>query len=95
MHHAIRGYSKRKVADIVRRLLEYGVDPNICANDVSTPLHQASYRGLLKVARLPLSYGAKVDEKDKKGKTPFQLAASEGHDETKKLLLEHGAVPQE
>ena len=95
LHGAIHGYFKRKVADIVRRLLEYGADPNICDNDVSTPLHQASYRGLLEVAQLLISYGAKVDEKDKRAKTPFQLAASEGHGEITKLLLEHGAVPQQ
>ena len=30
----------------------------------------------------------------REGKTPFQVAASKGHDEMTKLLLEHGAVPQ-
>jgi ankyrin repeat protein len=61
---------------MVRRLLEHGADPNICNNDHTTPLHEASSRGLLEVARLLLSYGAKVDEKDREGKTPFQVAAS-------------------
>ena len=91
----IASRSERKVADIVRRLLEHGADPNICHRDHSTPLHRASSYGLLEAARLLLSYGAKVDEKDKKGKTPFQLAASKGHTEITKLLLEHGAVPQQ
>ena len=87
--------SHGKVADIVRRLLEHGADPNIRSDDDLTALHRASFNGLLKAAQLLLSYGAKVDEKDKNGRTPFQLAASEGHDEITKLLLEHGAVPQE
>ena len=88
--------SKGKVADIVRRLLEHRADPNICDNHHhSTPLHLASSRGFLEAARLLLSYGAKVDEKDKNGKTPFQLAASQGHDQITKLLLEHGAVPRQ
>ena len=83
-------HPKGKFVDMVRRLLERGADPNICNDDHSTPLHQASSRKLLEAARLLLSYGAKVDEKDGEGKTPFQLAAS---DEMAKLLLEHGAVP--
>ena len=88
------GQSEGKVADIVRRLLEHGADPNIHRNTHTSPLHRASSRGLLDAARLLLSYGAKVDEKDESGMTPFQLAASEAHDEMMKLLLEHGAVPQ-
>ena len=79
--------------DTARRLLEHGADPNICDKYHLTPLHLASYRGLLEVARLLLSYGAKVDAKEDKGRTPFQAAASEGHHEVTKLLLEHGAVP--
>ena len=83
-------YGSGKFVDLVWLLLEIGADPNICDNDDSTPLHHASSQGLLEAARLLLSYGAKVDEKDGEGKTPIQLAAS---DEMVKLLLEHGAVP--
>jgi hypothetical protein len=80
--------------DTVRRLLEHGADPNIvCSNSHSTLLHEASSCGFLEVARLLLSYGAKVDAKDEKGSSPFQMAASKGHHEITKLLLEHGAVP--
>ena len=77
--------------DIAQLLLKQGADPNIYGQ--STPLHQASSRGLIEVARLLLSHGAKVNVKDKEGKTPFQVAASEGHNEITKLLLKHGAVP--
>ena len=87
---------KGVVVDIVRRLLEHGADPNIRASDNSglSPLHLASQKGLLEVVRLLLSYGAKVDEKDKEGKTAFQVASESGYGEITKLLLEHGAVPQ-
>ncbi|KAF8256927.1 ankyrin repeat-containing domain protein [Lactarius quietus] len=86
-HSSLEG----KVVDIVRQLLEHGADPNIPGHDHSTTLHQASSEASLEIARLLLSYGAKVDEKDGEGRTPFQVAAS---NELKKLLLEHGAVPQ-
>ena len=78
-----------EVVDIVRRLLEYGADPNMRGAKGSTPLHQASSHGSIGLTRLLLSYGAKIDEKDGEGKTPFQVASS---DETRKLLLEQGAV---
>ena len=85
--------SEEQIADIVRRLLEHGADPNIRRNDKSTMLHQASSCGWLEATRLLLSYGARVDEKDKNGMTPLQVAASKGYDEITKLLLENGAVP--
>jgi ankyrin repeat protein len=80
------------VVEIVQQLLEYGADPNISRADGSTPLHQASYHGSLEVAHLLVSCRANIDEKDGKGKTPFQVASSDGHDEIMKLLLEQGAV---
>jgi ankyrin repeat protein len=87
-------YFQGKFVEMMRRLLEHGADPNISNNRHTTPLHEASSRGLLEAARLLLSYGAKADEKDGEGKTPFQVAASAGHDEISNLLLEHGAMPQ-
>ena len=81
--------------EIAQRLLEHGADPNLCGDrdSHSAPLHEASSRGLFEIARLLLSYGAKVDAKDREGRTPFQVAASKGHHEITKLLFEHGAVP--
>ena len=88
------GHLEGTITDIVRRLLEYGADPNIRRNNHTTPLHQASSRGLLEAARLLLSYGAKFDEQDEEGMTPLQVAMSKkGGNEMTKLLIEHGAVP--
>ena len=84
-----------KVAKVVCHLLAHEADPNIRKHsDLSTALHLASSRGWLEVARLLLSYGAKVDGKDGWAKTPFQWAASKGHVEMTKLLLENGAVSE-
>ena len=81
---------KEKIVDMVRRLLELGADPNIGNNNHKTPLHEASSFVLLEAARLLLSHGANIDEKDWNSVTPYQRATS---DEMRKLLLEHGAVP--
>ncbi|KAF8270105.1 hypothetical protein EI94DRAFT_1723881 [Lactarius quietus] len=90
-----RSHSEGKMINVVRHLLEHGADPNTRDHiHSSTPLHQASFQGWLEVARLLLSYGAKVDEKDKEGRTPFQVASSEGHVEMTKLLADHGAKPE-
>ena len=89
------GHSEEGVVDMVRRLLEHGADPNAAArNSHATPLHLASYRGWLEVARLLHKYGANVDEKDTKGKTPFQIASEKGYHEIARLLSEHVDVPQ-
>ena len=90
----LRSPSDEKIADMVRRLLEQGADPNIRRHDNTTALHRVSYHGSVEVGRLLLSYGAKVDEKDESGRTPFQIASSRGKDEMTKLLIEYGAVPQ-
>ena len=94
LYEALTYYRSSPGIDIVRRLLEYGTDPNIRDNSQSIPLHRASFRGWLEVVRLLLSYGANVDEKDKDGRTPFQEASENGHHEIAKLLLEHGAASQ-
>ena len=81
-----------KVVEIVRRLLEYGANPNIRSADGSTPLHHASSCGSLEATSLLLHYGANIDEKDGEGKTSLQVASSYGHDSIMKLLLEQGAA---
>ncbi|KAF8274642.1 hypothetical protein EI94DRAFT_1712774 [Lactarius quietus] len=95
LYYTVSGIPSEQRVKIVRRLLERGANPNICTHRRSTPLHQASSRGWLEAAQLLLSYGAKVDEKDKEGKTPFQVASEKGHHDITKLLLEHGAILQQ
>jgi ankyrin repeat protein len=77
-----------KVVEIVRRLLEYGADPNIRRNadSGSAPLHLASFSGSLEVTCLLLSYGASIYQEDAEWNTSFEVASSRGHDEIMKLL---------
>ncbi len=78
----------------MQRLLELGADANAFDYNHSTPLHQASSEGLLEVARVLLSYGANVDEKDEEGRTSSQVASEKEYHKITKLLLEHGALAQ-
>ncbi|XP_020111469.1 potassium channel KOR2-like [Ananas comosus] len=55
----------------LRRLLEYGVDPNTKNYDLRTPLHIAAAEGLHLVAAVLLEFGADVLSKDRWGNTPL------------------------
>ncbi|XP_078075331.1 CARD- and ANK-domain containing inflammasome adapter protein [Mustelus asterias] len=54
-------------------------------------LHMAALRDESKLARIILQYGAPVDAKDEKNRTPLFHAISQGHLNTVKVLLEAGA----
>ena len=93
-----RGLSdqEERAVDVVRRLLEHGADPNDTgahSSSHSTLLHLASSYGWFEVAQLLHKYGAKADEKDEEGKTPFQIASEKGYHGIAKLLSEHVDVP--
>lgn len=51
--------------DILRRLLENGVDPNSKNYDQRTPLHIAAAEGLHLVASVLITYGADVLSEDR------------------------------
>ncbi|KAH7028772.1 ankyrin repeat-containing domain protein [Microdochium trichocladiopsis] len=59
----------------------------------SSALHQAAEAGDEDMARLLLSYGARVDSRDIQGLTPLCVAIKNNHLATARLLLEAGADP--
>ena len=53
----------------------------------STPLHLAASLAFAGgIVRLLLNHGANVGAKDDRGRTPFQIASSNGHSEIAELL---------
>ena len=67
----------------VRIALNFGADVE-AKNDAGwTPLHEASYRNHIAIAKLLLDTGADLEAKDNGGRTPLDMARS---DEMKDLL---------
>jgi ankyrin repeat protein len=75
----------------VRRLLSVGADVNAKDNRGSTPLHWASLRAHVQVAKELLEHGADIEAKDNGGWMPLHRASDLGHSQVVKELLDHGA----
>jgi ankyrin repeat protein len=59
--------------------------------DNLTPLHMASLRGNVEVARILLEHDADVTAQNDDNQTPLHVASREGHLQVVRALLEHGA----
>lgn len=78
----------------VRRLLEFGSDPNSKDMSGSTPLHYAAFYGYDTTASMLLEHGADANIANLVGKTPLDYTECLGNSSTGGLLIEHGAVQQ-
>jgi len=65
---------------------------NTECRDCRTPLHAASHKGHVEVARVLLDHGADVDATDMDDWTPLHLASNYGHLKVVQLLLEREAT---
>jgi len=74
----------------VKRHLEAGVDPNeSVGGNNGYPLHYAAHSA--NVIQLLVDYGADVNVKDGKGRTPLHIAAVMAYEEALQILIENGA----
>lgn len=85
--------------EVVKWLLEHGVDPNIPAQNAMRvmPLHSAAaHRNpavAVAISRHLLEHGAQVNVSQQAGWTPLHEAAASGNVDLLRLLLSYGADP--
>ena len=85
-------------ADMVRLLIELGVDANAQTAYPLSPLFNASYKGNREIVELLLDTGANVNAPSYEGMPPITGAVARGHADIVALLLDRGAkldVPDE
>jgi hypothetical protein len=77
----------------VEAFVGHGVSTNIRDRSGSTALHGASVQGQTKVIRYLISAGADINATNRMGRSALQIAISEHHDDSAKVLMELGAIP--
>jgi len=78
--------------ELVKELLEQGLNVNARDMHGLTPLHVAALKGHTEVAKVLLEHGADVNAREECFEnTPLHLTLEKGHLEVVKVLLEHGA----
>ncbi|CAG9760197.1 unnamed protein product [Ceutorhynchus assimilis] len=85
-----KGYLK-----VVEDILQYDIEINMLHNSTkegSTPLHNAAKNEQKEIAKLLISYGAKINTQDETGKTPIFYATKNADLNMIKLLLTNGAI---
>ena len=99
LHLLARGkyYPQNDGISVTRLLIEWGADVYARDMNLRTPLHHASYNGMLAIAQVLLEHDGIPNVVDRNGETPLHLA-SQGKDDFEergigitRLLLEHGA----
>lgn len=91
--NALHQASYEASTEIMKLLLEQGVDKESKDDFGITPLFIAAQYGKLESVKLLLSYGANVNCQAKDKATPLFITAQEGHASCAELLLSHGADP--
>ena len=71
--------------EVVEILLKAKADTEI-GYQKATPLHVAALHGHEEIVELLLRYGANPDKKDQHGKTSYNLAEAQRHENVVKLL---------
>ncbi|KAA8493368.1 Ankyrin repeat domain-containing protein 50 [Porphyridium purpureum] len=85
-------FSARGLVDLVRERLMAGVSAQYADYDMRTPLHLAASEGRDVIAELLLVNGAKMDAKDRFGRTPIDDALNNGHRDVLRVFRAYGAT---
>lgn len=79
------------IYDIIKTMLNEGVDVNTVDNFGFTPLHLACDREAVDIVRMLLKVGADVNIPTSKGETAIHIACDKGNLEIVRMLLKYGA----
>src|SRR4051812_45686540 len=97
---ALHGAVQEHHEDVVRLLIDWGVDVNTACSTNDTPgmigwsvLHSACVGGNEKIVELLLQHGAKPNVSTENGSTPLLVAVSKKNDKIARILVNHGADP--
>ena len=86
---------KKGYLELIEELLKHGTGVNMLCNSTSgkgyIPLHVASIKNQVEVAKLLISYGADVNAEDANGETALYSATQRGREKIVELLLKCGA----
>jgi ankyrin repeat protein len=86
---AAKGY-----VEVVRMLMDEGADPTLVDVYGWTPLMRAGFENRTSVVKLLLQHDrVDINRRGENGLTALHLAATQGHVEIVRLLVEHGADP--
>ena len=88
--HDISAVRRGKI-DIVKLLLERGVNPEIPTGNGQTPLYMAAYQNHLAIARVLVRGGADINGRGPGGRTPLHIAVREDYSRMIQDLIELGA----
>jgi ankyrin repeat protein len=80
-------------ADLAKRLLEAGANPNVKNQLGSTPLAEAAFNANTEIVKALLDAGADPNVAGPDGQTPLMLVARTANLDAAKLLLDKGANP--
>lgn len=77
--------------DQIKRHLYWGTDVNQAGPDGQYPLHVAANQGNVVVVRQLLQHDARLDVRDRLGRTPLHVALASGKIAAAEVLLDRGA----
>ena len=81
--------------EVVGKLLDSGVSPNLQDESGCTALHAAAKEGWSSIVELLLQRGANPNAKDSDGDTPHDYALFMNHEGIAAALVQHGACVRE
>jgi uncharacterized protein YoaH (UPF0181 family) len=73
------GGEQKDAIEAIKMLMEKGVDVNAANDQGQTAMHFAALTGREKVIEFLYENGAKLDVKDKRGRTPYDVATGVGN----------------